>query len=69
MLAGLVVHLFITVKAMERSTHRLEYVPIDPNWGSTEKEINEINEASELEYPDLDDDDKSPIDIDLNKMI
>lgn len=49
-----VVNLHIKVEAIKNSTHNVEYVPMDPNWGSTDKEIAEINEKSELEMPDID---------------
>jgi exopolysaccharide biosynthesis protein len=59
----------IMVQAMKESTHNLEYVPIDPKWASSDKEISEFNEKSESELPDIDDDELNPADIDFNKMI
>lgn len=59
----------ISVKAIEKSTHSVEYVPLDPKWASTDKEISEINEKSEMEYPEIDEDELGPSEIDLNKMI
>jgi hypothetical protein len=59
----------IEFRSSEKSTHKLEYVPMDPSWGATDKEINEINERSEIEFPDIDTDELGPGEIDLNKMI
>lgn len=63
------IYAIISVKAMEKSTHNVEYVPIDPNWASKDEEIAEINEKSEMEFPEVEDDELQPHQIDLKKMI
>jgi len=69
MLTAFVLYAVISIKAIEKSTHNIEYVPLDPAWGTSEKDIGEINERSELEFPDLDEDDLEFDKIDLNKVI
>lgn len=63
------IYLFIWVKSSEKSTHQVEYVPMDPKWASTDEEIAEINEKSEMAIPDLDENDRDFNDIDLKTMI
>ena len=59
----------IKLIALEKSTHNVEYVPLDSNWATSNKDIDEINEKSEMGLPPLDDDEIEESDIDLNKMI
>lgn len=59
----------IKVEALEKSTHNVEYVPLDSKWATSGKEIDELNEKSEMELPPLDDDEIEESEIDLNKMI
>jgi len=61
----------ISVKSLENSTHKLEYVPIDPKWAASDKEIEDLNEQSELDFPGIDDHDElSDQDrLNLNKLI
>jgi ABC-type lipoprotein release transport system permease subunit len=63
------VYCLIELKAMKKSTHNIEYIPMDPNFASTDKEIEEVNERAEAEYPDWDIEDQNPADIDWTKMI
>jgi hypothetical protein len=37
------VYCMIKVLAMEKSTHSVQYVPIDEAWSTDEKEIDKIN--------------------------
>ncbi len=59
----------IEIEAMKRSTHNVQYVPLDPNWGSSDKEINELNEKHRSEFPQKDPDELEPYEINLDKMI
>lgn len=34
----------LKVMSMERSTHSVQYMPLDENWASSEQTIQEINE-------------------------
>lgn len=60
LLTAAVIYLFIKQKAAELSTHKLEYIPIDPNWASSDKEIEELNEQMQADLPDLDSDELMP---------
>ena len=62
-----IVYLFIELKSLKNSTHNVEYVPLDPNWASSEQDIKDINEKSEISIPD--DEILDEHDIDLSKMI
>ena len=40
---GIALYTYLQWKAKELSTHNIQYVPMDPNWGSSDEEISEIN--------------------------
>lgn len=51
----------IKLEAMEKSTHHVEYMPIDPNWASSDTAIKDANasfhrEANTKDPDELDDD-------------
>ncbi len=59
----------IEVEAMKRSTHNVQYVPLDPSWGSSDKEINELNDKHQSDLAEKDPDELEPHEINLDKMI
>lgn len=59
----------IAIKAVEKSTHNIEYVPIDPNWATPDKKIDEINERSQMTFGETDPEDEDFEQIDLRRMI
>ena len=65
------IFLTIEVKALKKSTHSIEYMPLDPNWASSDKEIEEFNENNKIvdenEDPPIDPDELN--DVDLDKLI
>lgn len=64
-----VVNLYIKLKAAELSTHKMEYVPFDPNWASKDNEINELNEHLNADEPDLDVNELTPQQAALRDLI
>jgi hypothetical protein len=59
----------LCVKAQELSTHQMEYIPLDPNWASSDKDIEQYNEEISKEDGALDDDDLDPHQADLKNLI
>lgn len=59
----------IEIEAMKRSTHSLQYVPIDPNWGTSDKEVNELNAKNASDLAEKDPDELEPYELNLDKMI
>lgn len=59
----------IAIKAIEKSTHNIEYVPLDPNWATPDKKIDEINERSQAQFGEPDPEDEDFEEIDLRRMI
>ncbi|HEY5689539.1 MAG TPA: hypothetical protein VIS27_14635 [Yeosuana sp.] len=59
----------IELEAFKKSTHNVQYVPLDPNWGSSDKEINELNEKHTSEFAEKDPDELEPYELNLDKMI
>ena len=56
--------------AMEKSTHNVEYVPIDPKFASSEKEIEEYNKKAIADFPETDDDEiTDPQDLKIRDLI
>ena len=53
----------ISMKSLEKSTHNVQYVPLDETWSSSDKEIDELNERSELGLTDIDEEGASNVDI------
>lgn len=43
------------VLAYEKSTHKMEFVPYDQNWASSDKQIKEYNEKMEQDFPEWED--------------
>ena len=37
----------VEVNAMKKSTHKVQYMPIDPNWAQSEAEVNQAFEAAD----------------------
>ena len=67
---GVVLGIFclVSIKALEKSTHNIHYIPADPSWSSSDKDIAEINEKAQMGMA-LDPDELEPDQIDLKKMI
>jgi len=59
----------IELKAMQQSTHKMEYVPMDPKWASSDEQIEELEEQQISDFPPMDSDDLDESEIDLKKMI
>lgn len=59
----------IEIGALKQSTHNVQYVPLDPNWGSSDKEINELNDKHKSDFPEKDPDELDPYELNLDKMI
>ena len=55
-------------EALKLSTHNVQYVPLDPNWGSSDKEINELNDKHQNDS-EKDPDELEPYELNLDKMI
>jgi lipopolysaccharide export LptBFGC system permease protein LptF len=55
----------ISIEAMQKSTHQLEYVPFDPK----ESKIEEFEENQQFDMPEMDPADLDETEIDLRKMI
>lgn len=70
---ALILSVFSTIelKALKKSTHSIEYMPVDPQWSSSDKEIMEFNENNKIvddfEDPPMDQDELDKVD--LSKMI
>ena len=59
----------IAIEGLKNSTHKVEMVPMDHNWATSDKDIADFNEKSESVMPidqEMDTDFES---IDLKKMI
>lgn len=59
----------INFKALRESTHSVQFVPMDPEWASSDKEVKEINELSEANMPEFDDDELEEGRVDLKHII
>ena len=42
---GISLYTYLQWKARDLSTHNIQYVPTDPNWGTTDEQFQEINES------------------------
>lgn len=52
---GLALHAKIAVEAMQKSTHSIQYVPVDKAWESQEKELNKAAHLGKMAGPSLED--------------
>lgn len=59
----------IQVKSLERSTHSMQYVPMDPTWASNEDDLVKGVSPGKQETPELDSDEIEESDLDLKRMI
>ena len=42
---GISTYIYLQWKAKELSTHNIQYVPLDPKWGTSDEKLSEINNA------------------------
>lgn len=66
---GASIYAIIEVKSMQRSTHTVQWTPIDPKWASSEEDLNKMTNPGKEELPELDPDEIEESDLDLRKMI
>ena len=59
----------IQVKSLERSTHSMQYVPMDPAWASSETDLVKGVSPGKQETPELDSDEIEESELDLKRMI
>ena len=59
----------IQVKSLERSTHSMQYVPMDPAWASSENDLVKGVSPGKQETPELDSDEIEESELDLKRMI
>jgi hypothetical protein len=62
------IYAVISIKAMERSTHKVEMVPYDSSWAQS-KSTTEFEESQREEYLETDPDDLDRSELDLTKML
>lgn len=60
---------YINVKALEKSTHNIQYVPLDSGWASSDSDITKKLSPHESELPEKDNDELEDNELDLKKMI
>jgi hypothetical protein len=66
---GVAVLAFVEVKSLQKSTHTMQWMPVDPKWASSEEDLNKATSPGKEELPTLDPDELEESEIDLRKMI
>ena len=66
---GLSIYAVIEVKALMKSTHNIQYVPLDEKWASSDKEMEEKLSPLAPEQPEVDGDEVDEPELDLRNMI
>lgn len=59
----------IKVEAIKQSTHNIEYVPADPNWATSDQQIQEMEQESADDLDPMEDDELEESELDLKKLI
>ena len=63
------IFMHIKFAAWKESTHKVEFVPMDAAWASSDKKIEEINKESSQDYSDIDSDDLTDAELKLSDRI
>ena len=43
----------LKVMSMEKSTHSVQYMPVDPEWASSDEDVKDINEEFKENHEDI----------------